>query len=67
MGMDPPQKQPLPPPAPDVFDQTVRSARAAQTDQELAAKGRRRTLLTAPLGASGAPPTTNSSKTLLGQ
>lgn len=65
-GPSRPKAPPPPPPPPDPFDQQVRSARAAQRDSELRSRGRRRTLLTSPLGASGDVPTVGG-KTLLGQ
>lgn len=68
MGMpSAPSAPPPPPPPPDPFDAAVRSARQAQTDQSLRAKGRRRTLLTSPKGDTSAVPTAPATKTLLGQ
>jgi hypothetical protein len=61
-----PKAPPPAPPPPDPFDQAVRSSRQAARDQELRAKGRKRTLLTSPLGAPGTPGTVGG-KTLLGQ
>jgi hypothetical protein len=65
-GPSKPKSPPPPPPPPDPFDQQVRAARAAGRDQELRAKGRKRTVLTSPAGASGLPGTVGG-KTLLGQ
>jgi hypothetical protein len=65
MSPSPPRAPPPPPPPPDPFDAAVRSARQAQTDQSLRAKGRRRTLLTSARGDTSELPT--AGKTLLGQ
>lgn len=67
MGMpSSPTLPPPPPPPPDPFDAAVRSARQAQTDQSLRAKGRRKTLLTSARGDTSEVPTAGA-KTLLGQ